>query len=126
MDATESRSFGALLRSYRVAAGLSQEGLAERANLSRRTISDLERGVTTAPYRDTVALLADALALAESERAVLVDAVRRSRTPSPADQESDLAAAHPLLPTQLTIPPTRLALVPRPHLVERLHAGLRG
>src|SRR5260370_23282297 len=126
MQATEDRPFGTVLRTFRVAAGLSQEGLAEGANLSRRTISDLERGVTTATYRDTVALLADALALAESERAVLVDAVRRSRTPSSADQESGLAAADPLLATKLTIPPTRLALVPRPHLVERLHAGLRG
>jgi transcriptional regulator with XRE-family HTH domain len=35
MDATERRPFGALLRAYRVAAGLSQEELAERAHLSQ-------------------------------------------------------------------------------------------
>jgi transcriptional regulator with XRE-family HTH domain len=45
MDTAE-QAFGAVLRGYRVAAGLSQEGLAERAQQSRRTISDLERGVT--------------------------------------------------------------------------------
>ena len=50
--------------------------LAERAHLSQRTISDLERGITTAPYRDTVALLADALALKERDRSALDDAVR--------------------------------------------------
>jgi DNA-binding XRE family transcriptional regulator len=37
-------SFGALLQQHRTVAGLSQEELAERAGLSRRGISDLERG----------------------------------------------------------------------------------
>ncbi len=36
--------FGDLLRRLRLAAGLSQEALAERAGLSARGISDLERG----------------------------------------------------------------------------------
>src|SRR5260370_31632351 len=101
MDATESRSFGALLRSYRVAAGLSQEELAERAQLSRRTITDLERGITTAPYRDTVALLADALELAATDRAELEQAVRRSRAPSTARREPRPWASDPLLATKL-------------------------
>ena len=37
--------FGELLRRLRVAAGLTQEALAERAGLSARGLSDLERGV---------------------------------------------------------------------------------
>ena len=37
-----------LLLRYRMAAGLSQEDLAERAGLSRRGISDLERGARRA------------------------------------------------------------------------------
>src|SRR5919198_4473323 len=78
MDTAEQRPFGAVLRGYRVAAGLSQEELAERAQLSRRTISDLERGVTSGPYRSTVALLADALALDVPQRAVLERAAHRS------------------------------------------------
>jgi transcriptional regulator with XRE-family HTH domain len=41
--------FGRQLRRYRLAAGLSQEALAERAGLSWRTISDLERGVKQGP-----------------------------------------------------------------------------
>jgi hypothetical protein len=34
MDVSEDRPFGALLRAHRLAAGLSQEELAERARLS--------------------------------------------------------------------------------------------
>jgi len=38
--------FGDVLRQHRVAAGLTQEDLAERAGLSLRGVSDLERGVS--------------------------------------------------------------------------------
>jgi transcriptional regulator with XRE-family HTH domain len=71
MDASEDRPFGALLQANRLAAGLSQEELADRARLSRRRLSDLECGVSTAPYRDTVDLLIDALCLSTGESAVL-------------------------------------------------------
>ncbi|MFL5656177.1 MAG: helix-turn-helix domain-containing protein, partial [Ktedonobacteraceae bacterium] len=49
----EQSSFGALLKRYRLAAGLSQEALAARASLSARTISDLERGIHGTPHTDT-------------------------------------------------------------------------
>ncbi|MGA7284658.1 MAG: helix-turn-helix transcriptional regulator, partial [Candidatus Cybelea sp.] len=64
-DGRESSSsdFGTLLRRYRIAAGLSQEELAERARLSFHGISALERGYRRSPLPDTLALLADALAL---------------------------------------------------------------
>lgn len=61
-------SFGDLLRRARRAAALSQEELGERAGLSVRAISDLERGVNRAPRRDTLELLADALGLESDER----------------------------------------------------------
>src|SRR5919199_656359 len=61
--------FGGLLQQYRAAAGLSQEELAERAGLSRRGISDLERGQRRAPHPATIRRLADALNLGEPERA---------------------------------------------------------
>ncbi len=66
-------SFGRLLRRYRLAAGLTQEELAERAHLSARAISDLERGVKALPHHHTVELLAEALELPveDLERAVL-------------------------------------------------------
>jgi predicted ATPase/transcriptional regulator with XRE-family HTH domain len=64
-------AFGALLRRYRTAAGLTQEALAERAGLSARGISDLEREIIRTPRRDTLQLLLDALALPVEEEAIL-------------------------------------------------------
>lgn len=75
-------TFGAILRQMRTAAALSQMALAERAGLSPRGISDLERGARRTPHLATVRLLADALAL------------------SPADRQALLAAARPGTPTQ--------------------------
>jgi DNA-binding XRE family transcriptional regulator len=45
----------------REARGLTQEGLAERARLSARAISDLERGLKETPHATTVHLLVLAL-----------------------------------------------------------------
>jgi transcriptional regulator with XRE-family HTH domain len=64
-------AFGTLLRRYRLAAGFTQEELAERAGLSARAISELERGTKHRPRRDTVQLLVEALALASSDRVAL-------------------------------------------------------
>ncbi|MDQ3442632.1 MAG: helix-turn-helix domain-containing protein [Chloroflexota bacterium] len=61
-------SFGAQLRHYRVAAGLTQEALAERAGLSPNAISALERGERRHPYPRTVQVLADALGISDEER----------------------------------------------------------
>ncbi len=70
-------SFAELLRRHRVAAYLSQEELAERARLSVRAVSDLERGVTQAPRNETLALLVKALTLPAKERAAFRTAGRR-------------------------------------------------
>jgi transcriptional regulator with XRE-family HTH domain len=78
MDATQGPTFGELLRRYRLAAGLTQEELAERAQVSQRAISDLERGQRTRPWRDTVQLLATALGLGAADRAQLEVAGRRA------------------------------------------------
>ena len=56
-------TFGDLLRQLRRASGQSQGELAERSGLSRRGISDLERGLSHAPRLETVRLLADGLSL---------------------------------------------------------------
>ncbi len=83
------RSFAALLQRYRTAAGLSQEELAERAALSRRGISDLERGERRSPHPETVRRLADALSLGLTDRAALLagahaaTAVVPSQVPQP-------------------------------------------
>jgi len=73
--------FGQLLRRYRRAAGLTQEELAERAGISARAVSDLERGENRAPRRDTLDLLADALHLSVEERAALDRTFVRTRAP---------------------------------------------
>ena len=54
-----------------MAAGLSQEELAARAGLSRRGISDLERGARRTPYGETVRRLAAALNLDDLARAAI-------------------------------------------------------
>ncbi|MDQ6882799.1 MAG: helix-turn-helix domain-containing protein [Candidatus Dormibacteraeota bacterium] len=53
--------FGQRVRSLRVAAGLTQAELAERAGISERTISDLERGLRGTVYPATARKLAAAL-----------------------------------------------------------------
>jgi transcriptional regulator with XRE-family HTH domain len=69
-------SFGELLRQRRLAAGLTQEALAERAGVSAKAISDLERDPGRTPRLDTIGLLADALGLGPGERAALLAAAR--------------------------------------------------
>ena len=73
-------SFGELLRQRRLAAGLTQEALAERAGISAKAVSDLERDPDRTPRLDTIGLLADALDLGAGERAGLLAA---ARPPSP-------------------------------------------
>jgi tetratricopeptide (TPR) repeat protein len=65
----DGEDFGLRLRDGRRSAGLSQLELARRSGLSIRTISDLERGRTRWPYRDSLYRLADALELTGPARA---------------------------------------------------------
>lgn len=74
---SDAPTFGDLLRSHRRQLQVSQERLAERAGVSARAISDLERGVRSHPYRETAILLADALELTGSERSGFLTAARR-------------------------------------------------
>jgi predicted ATPase/DNA-binding XRE family transcriptional regulator len=98
---TDQRSsFGGLLRRWRVAAGLTQEALAERAGLSVEAISALERGARRAPYASTVELLAAALDLSPAEREELTRSSGRRRSPAHAAGEA--------APGALPIPPTPL------------------
>jgi predicted ATPase/DNA-binding XRE family transcriptional regulator len=69
-------TFSQVLRQLRTAASLSQETLAERAGVSLRGISDLERGVRRAPHLTTVRMLADALGLDSTDRQALQAAAR--------------------------------------------------
>src|SRR5215210_6583840 len=79
-----SGDFGGQLRRHREAAGLSQEELAERAALTAKAISALERGERQHPYPQTVRALGDALSLSDADRATLIasipDRVRLQRS----------------------------------------------
>lgn len=110
----ETGSFGHLLRQARTAAALSQEQLAERAGLSARGISDLERGLHRAPRLETVRMLADALGIDDAGRAALLAAARSAPAKS-SGTRIRLAA----LPTPLT------RLVGRERELETLESLLR-
>jgi transposase len=75
-DPSRLASFGTLLRARRQQAYLSQEQLAARAELSERTVRNLEADRVRAPRTDTVRLLADALQLSEPERESWFEAAR--------------------------------------------------
>jgi non-specific serine/threonine protein kinase len=75
--------FGDVLRTHRRAAGMTQEELAERAGISPRSISGLERGEGASPRRDTVAQLVQALGLVGADRAEFQAMVVRRRPPAP-------------------------------------------
>ena len=74
-------SFGRLLRQLRDEAGLTQDELAEAAQVSQRAISDLERGINRTARKDTTMLLAGALGLAGPARELFI-AAARGRAPA--------------------------------------------
>jgi predicted ATPase/transcriptional regulator with XRE-family HTH domain len=69
-----SGTFADLLHQLRVAASLTQEGLADRCRLSADTIAALEQGRRRAPRLSTVSLICDALDLTPAQRAALAGA----------------------------------------------------
>jgi len=98
---TQLPPLGDLLRRYRVVSGQSQEALAERAGLSARSISDLERGVNLRPHHGTIDLLAEALELSPQSRATLEAAVTHRRRPRTAPS-SPAETPAPMLPSEPT------------------------
>ena len=80
---TESKPprFSSLLRHHRRAAGLTQEDLAERAGLSPRTVSDLERGLKSTPQAATLEMLMGALELSDEDRRGLTASIPQRRRP---------------------------------------------
>jgi len=85
-------SVGSRLRLRRAALGLTQAELAERAGISERAVSDIERGLRRVVYRDTARRLVEALELTGAE-ALEFEAAARGR-PSVA-----LEASPPITPT---------------------------
>lgn len=95
-----TESFGAALRRLRVAAGLTQERLAERAGVSAAGIAALEAGRRTAPRLHTVGLLCDALGVDAAQRSTLIElATPGAASPRPASSAAPtLTAAEPVEP----------------------------
>jgi predicted ATPase/DNA-binding XRE family transcriptional regulator len=94
--------FGTRLQRLRETAGLTQEELAEKADLSAKGISDLERGERRRPYPHTVRALADALKLSEDERTAFIAAIPRRGGPRIAAATVAAPDYDPLVPaTQL-------------------------
>ena len=122
MAELDTKSFGAMLRQHRLAADLSQEALAEKAGLSLRAISDLERGTRRAPYAVTVGMLADALALPADDRRLLERSVDRHRGPL---HRSGPGAAVAALRTPAHLPPPPSPAIGRESEVEEVARLLR-
>jgi predicted ATPase/DNA-binding XRE family transcriptional regulator len=97
----EDTELGGLLRRHRDAAGITQEELAERAGISSRTISDVERGLRDRVFRDTAARIAVALGLAGDERIRFEAVARGRRSGRPPDRAWKPAAALPIPLTRL-------------------------
>ncbi len=104
------RPFGALLRQHRILAGFTQEALAERAGLSRRAISDLERGVNHTPRPGTLDLLAQALQLSATEMAEFSSAAQWERLERRSTPLPHLLLDPPIAGTQQTTPDAVVAL----------------
>jgi transcriptional regulator with XRE-family HTH domain len=77
MATDEPPGFGESLRCYRLAAGSTQETLAERAGLSVRGSAELECGDRRFPYPAHLQRLADSLQLNATEVIALMEARRR-------------------------------------------------
>ncbi len=95
MEAAGRPHFGTLLRELRLDAGMTQQELAERAQLSVEAISQLERGARTRPQRTTVLLLGRALDLSPERAAMLTSAIDTTHPPRRREHIQSLSA--PLL-----------------------------
>jgi len=67
MPAPQQPELATLVRLFRLAAGLSQEELAERSGLIARAISDIERGLRLGPRLESIRMIAQALGLTDDQ-----------------------------------------------------------
>src|SRR6266487_2274390 len=114
MEADTGDQLGESLKKLRAAAGLTQEELADRAGISARTVSDVERGLRMVVHHETARRLVSALGLGDEDRARF-EAVARGRQAA-----SEPAARASVLPA----PPTRL--LGRSRELESITARLQG
>jgi len=84
MESVSTETYAALIKHYRQRNQLTQEGLAERADVSRQAIVDIERGKTRKSRPTVMNRLAAALTLTDAERASLADATNSASVAPPA------------------------------------------
>ncbi len=120
---SEDLTPGRLLRRHRAASGLTQEELAERAGISARTVSDVERGLRTSVYRDTAGRLAGALGLEDEVRAEF-EAIARGRLTRALSQTSSAAVATRTLES-IGVPAQLTRLIGREGEVDAVLSALR-
>jgi predicted ATPase/DNA-binding NarL/FixJ family response regulator/transcriptional regulator with XRE-family HTH domain len=89
----DSADLGGLLRRHRLDAGLTQEALAERAEVGLRSIQGIERGERR-PHRATIRRLVGALDLS-AEQCRRVEALTRDPTRRPRNGPARLALVPP-------------------------------
>lgn len=97
MSALPALTFGSLLRHHRLAAGLTQEELAEHAGVSPRAIAALESGQRRRPYRHTIQRLAAALQLAARDMEMLERAAGYARSAREQRTSDALVQTTPLI-----------------------------
>jgi len=109
---------GELVRRYRTTAGLTQEELSEKADISVRAVRNLEHGLVRCPRRSTLQLLAGALGLNEDKAAGFIAVGRRFDEASPpAERPAVIVVTRPqagecrMTLAELTNPPATTVLV---------------
>jgi predicted ATPase/DNA-binding CsgD family transcriptional regulator/transcriptional regulator with XRE-family HTH domain len=112
MATEEPAAFGVVLRRNRLAAGLTQEALAELAGMSARGIADLERGARRWPYPATVRRLAGALGLGKAELTQLQTAARPA---SPVAGPTQQGVTEAVEANRHNLPGPRTRLIGRDH-----------
>lgn len=119
-------SFAELLKRLRTDAGLTQEDLAERASVSPRSISDLERGINKTARQDTTRLLAEALNLSGTARAGFETAARGHRDAEPGMLAQRRARSRSVAATTPVLPHDIRSFTGREADLARLMAAVKG
>src|SRR5262245_61212031 len=111
--------FADLLRRLRLAAGMTQESLAQVAGVSVDAVGTLERGTRQTPRADTARLLADALGLdGKARQRFLSVSAPHPRHPTRASSVGAVAGQSRPVRAALPVPPT--PLVGRAGLVDQV------
>ena len=123
MARPEGSAEGSLLRALRTAKGLTQQEIAERSQVTERSIREIERGAVTRPRTDSLLRIAAALDLGATETTAFVRAYRagdRTEVPEPAVASATPAISPAELPRDLP------DFVGRGDEIEQISSMLRG